>query len=280
MYTSQQVIAWYERKSESILHKYGPGPRVHFHAGLIGIDVSPASDIDGIRRQLVKSQEDMLFEAARFWRIDPHVHTHILDAGCGFGGGSVFWAQEYGISVSALTNTPGHLHQISQFIVRAGVTDRVMPLLGDAHAIPGDQIFDAAVALESSCYFDREKWFQHLATRLRKGGNVFIEDVFTEHESVREPFDNYWFTRIGTVEEYVSTSEKAGFKFDGLLDVTLQSARFWEFSNFYSSYMLASKMISKEEEHRLKKSIDWQTQQLEEWKNDKIKCALLRFTLL
>jgi tocopherol O-methyltransferase len=280
MYTSEDVIGWYERKSESILRKYGPGPRVHFHAGIIGDDITPATDYNGIRRQLVKSQEDMLTKAAQFWRLDLNSHSHILDAGCGFGGGSLFWAQEYGMCVYALTNTPGHLNQINQFVIQAGVTKQVTPLLGDAHEIPGNQIFDAVVALESSCYFDRAKWFQHLATRIREGGNVFIEDVFVENEEIREPFDNYWFTRIGTVDEYVSTSEKAGFKFDGLLDVTSQSARFWEFSIIFSRYMLSSKLSSEKEKERLKHSIDWQTHQLQEWQGGGIKCALLRFTRL
>lgn len=270
------VIAWYERKTESILRKYGPGPRVHFHTGLVEPDTAPAPDIEGLRRQLVQSQERLLFEAARFWEAERYLRGVVLDVGCGLGGSSIFLAQEFGAHVYALTNVPGHLQLIAQFADQAGVADQVAPILGDACAVPGHQIFDAAVAIDSSCYYDREAWFRHLAHRVRPGGHVFIADCFARSDEIREPFDSYWLTRIGTLNEYLSAAEAAGFNLEGVLDLTSRTSLFWDFSVLYSCRLLEIFTVTEREAERLRRSIRWQTQLLGMWNSGKIKCALLR----
>jgi len=154
--TSEDVIAYYDSKTESILRKYGPGPRVHFHGGLIEPDMVPAPTTEGLRQQLIQSQEDLLHEAAHFWSAEQYLSGTILDVGCGIGGGSIFWAQEYGACVFAITNVPRHVKLVARFAAQAGVAGQVIPILGDACAIPGDQVFDAAVAIDVSCHLDRE----------------------------------------------------------------------------------------------------------------------------
>lgn len=274
----KDVIAWYEKKTESIIGKYGPGPRVHFHTGLVEPDATPAPNIDGLNRQLVQSQENLLLEAARFWNAESHLCGTVLDVGCGLGGSSIFLAQEYEAHVHALTNVPGHIPWISHFVDQAGVADRVEPILGDACAVPGEQVYDSVMAIESSCYLDRADWFRHLVERVQQGGRVFIADCYALSDEVREPFDRYWLTRIGTVEEYTSTAEEEGFKMDGLLDLTSRTARFWELSTLYSRRLLGSQVPEREAE-RLRRSIRWQTQLLGMWNNGKIMCALLRLVL-
>lgn len=273
---ADEIIAWYERKTESILRKYGPGPRIHFHTGLVDSDTAPSPDIEGLRRQLVQSQEKLLIEASEFWEAESHLRGLVLDVGCGLGGSSIYLAQEYGTYVFALTNVPSHMKYIVNFAAQAGVSDKVMPILGDAHEVPGDQIFDAAVAIESSCYLDRESWFHHLAHRVRPGGFVFIADCFALSDDIREPFDAYWLTKIGALSEYRRAAEASGFKMEGLLDLTSRTALFWKFSISYSRRLLTTTKVSEQEEERLKRSIRWQTQLLHMWNEGKIMCALLR----
>lgn len=275
--SEEDVIAWYDRKTESILHKYGPGPRVHFHTGLVEPDTVISYDIEDLRHQLVESQEKLLLEAARFWEAENHLRGVVLDVGCGLGGSSIFLAQEYGSHVYALTNVPSHIELIERFANQAGVADKVTPILGDACALPGDQKFDAAVAIESSCYLDRKAWFQHLAQRVRSEGQVFIADCFAMSDEIREPFNGYWLTQIGTLEEYERASRAAGFKVEGMLDLTSRTARFWEFSIFYSRRYLAALTVSEKEAERLRRSIKWQTQLLNFWNSGMIMCALLSF---
>lgn len=272
----KDVVAWYERKTESILRKYGPGPLVHFHTGIVEPETAPAPDFEGLRLQLTQSQEKLLLEASQFWEAKRHLHGVVLDVGCGLGGSSIFFAQEYGAHVFALTNVPGHLKYIVKFAAQAGVAEKVTPILGDAHMVPGDHIFDAAVAIESSCYLYRESWFHHLSQRVQPDGHVFIADCFVRNDEIRKPFDSYWLTRIGTLNEYISAARGAGFKMEGLLDLTSRTALFWEFSILYSRCLLTTIKVHMQEEQRLKRSIKWQTQFLPMWKDGKIMYALLR----
>ncbi len=238
-------------------------------------DSDIAEDIEGLRRQLVEAQERLLVEATRFWEAEKYLSGVVLDVGCGLGGSSIFFAQKYGSHVYALTNVPRHIGLIKDLANRAGVADKVSTILGDACAIPGNQVFDAVVAIESSCYLDRDAWFQHLFQKVRPKGHVFIIDCFALSEEIREPFDSYWLTRIGTLNEYKQTSLAAGFTLEGFLDLTSRTARFWEFSILYSQRTLRANKVPEHEEKRLLRSIKWQTKLLMSWKNRGIMCALL-----
>jgi len=266
------------------LEKYGPGPRVHFHTGIIDpkIIIKPTSSVEDIKEQLVRSQEILLQVANRFWDAKQNLTGDILDVGCGLGGTSIYIAQECGVNVYALTNVPGHIPLIEKFSKQAEVADRVTPILGDACSIPGEKVYDAALAIESSCYLDRSAWFQHLDKRIRKGGCVFIVDCFTRNAETRESFDAYWLTRIGTLAEYVTFSEQANFRIEGLKDITSETAKFWRLSTEYSELMLETlekKPLVRDsnllELDRLQRSIRWQTRLANMWDNGMIQCALL-----
>ena len=266
------------------MEKYGPGPRVHFHTGIIDPKIinKPTSSVEDIKEQLVRSQERLLQVANRFWDAKQNLTGDILDVGCGLGGTSIYIAQEYGVNVYALTNVPGHIPLIGKFSKQAEVDDRVTPILGDACSIPGEKVYDAALAIESSCYLDRSAWFQHLDKRIRKGGCVFIVDCFTRNAETRESFDAYWLTRIGTLAEYVTFSEQANFRIEGLKDITSETAQFWRLSTGYSELMLETlekKPLVRDsyllELDRLQRSIRWQTRLANMWDNGMIQCALL-----
>ena len=266
------------------MEKYGPGPRVHFHTGIIDpkIIIKPTSSVEDIKEQLVRSQERLLQVANRFWDSKQNLTGDILDVGCGLGGTSIYIAQECGVNVYALTNVPGHIPLIEKFSKQAEVADRVTPILGDACSIPGEKVYDAALAIESSCYLDRSAWFQHLDKRIRKGGCVFIVDCFTRNAETRESFDAYWLTQIGTLAEYVTFSEQANFRIEGLKDITSETAKFWRLSTEYSELMLETlekKPLVRDsnllELDRLQRSIRWQTRLANMWDNGMIQCALL-----
>jgi len=260
------------------LDKYGPGPKVHYHCGVIEPDVPPASDAEGIRQQLIQSQNKMLGEAADLWQAEKHLSGTIVDIGCGLGGGSIFWAQEYGARVFSLTNIPKHVGFITRFAAQAGVAHQVTPLLGDAHAIPGEQIFEAAVAINSSCHLNREVWFQQLASRLQPGGQVFILDIFLGNENSRELIDRYYHTRIGKMDEYETAASAAGFSLNTVLDVTARSVKFWDFSVLYSRRLIEAGMVTdKEELKRLERSISFHIWLGQQYADRDIIYALLSF---
>jgi cyclopropane fatty-acyl-phospholipid synthase-like methyltransferase len=109
------VAEFYEMKTDAILNRYGPGPRVHYHTGFF--EKPPSTDVStaDLKRQLVESQVSMISHAARTWNAKQNLCGDMLDVGCGLGGGSIYWAEEYRANVTAVTNVPIHLELIGLF---------------------------------------------------------------------------------------------------------------------------------------------------------------------
>jgi SAM-dependent methyltransferase len=221
------VVAYFENKTQPILGRYGPGPRVHYHTGLV--DAPPAShtSIEELRRALVDGQELMLRDAADSWGAPQTLAGEVLDVGCGLGGGSIFWAQEFGARVTAVTCVPSHADYVARFAARAGVERQIETLVCDASAIPGKNRFDAAVAVDASGYLPRRDWLDRTASLLRPGGSVLIIDCFLEDPRYADLFDSHWRTRIGTLDEYFAAARDSGLKTGTVVDVTDRTVHFW-----------------------------------------------------
>jgi tocopherol O-methyltransferase len=220
------LVDLYERKTLAILQRYGPGPRVHYHTGFVDNPKRMAS-VAGLRSQLVKAQERMLMYSADAWRLRNIEFQDVLDVGCGLGGSAIFWAQEFGARVTAITIAPSHIELVERFAALAGVKSRVLPLLCDASEVSGENCFDAAIAIESSSLFPRRPWFRCLAKLLRPAGRVFISDCFLEGSEYEKTFNHHWCAQIGTVEEYLSAAQEAQFKLTKIENVSLRAATFW-----------------------------------------------------
>ena len=225
-----EVAAYYASKTAAILRRYGPGPRVHYHTGLMD-EVEPRSESAAVlREQLVAAQERSLYHAAEVWQAATNLSGEVLDVGCGLGGGAIFWAQEFGANVTAVTCVPDHARLVAELAARAGVAARVHPLVADALELQGADHFDAAVAVDSSCHLPRPAWFRQLFGLLRQGGLVFVSDCFLgrgEHPQYEHSFNRYWHTRIGTIPAYLAAAHEAGLQVLGIEDLSLRAANFW-----------------------------------------------------
>ncbi|MER7106174.1 SAM-dependent methyltransferase [Streptomyces sp. NPDC000229] len=224
-----QVPLYYSRKTADILHKYGPGPRVHFHVGLFAPGATPNTTVSQrvLKRRIVESQEAIVAHAARSWGAYATPPGKLLDIGCGVGGGSLYWAQEHGTEVTGITVTGEHVPLIKEFARQAGVAGRVTPVLGDIHDFTIKRAYDAAYANESSGYMDRERLFQVVAKALKPGGWFGIQEHFIRRPEWTDFIDGYYKTRLGTYSEYILAAEKAGFELEQDEDVTDRVAEFW-----------------------------------------------------
>jgi len=223
----QKVVAYYERKTQAILQRYGPGPRVHYHAGLVDEPLPPGASATVLHQKLVASQERLLYHVADVWSAQSTLCGDVLDVGCGLGGGAIFWAQEFGARVTAVTIAPSHVDWVAQFAAQAGVESQVRPLLCDALEVPGESCFDAAVAVDSCCHIPRKALFRRLASVLRPGGQVFITDFFFERPEYEEFFDRHWYACIGTIDEYIAAAREAGLREELVEDVSHRTVHFW-----------------------------------------------------
>lgn len=224
---TEDVAAYFDRKTAAILERYGPGPRVHYHTGLLDAEPPPGLPADVLRGWLVAAQERMLFHAAEAWNASSRLTGDLLDVGCGLGGGAIFWAQEYGARVTAVTCVRSHAEFVARFAAQAGVDAQINVLVSDAPELPGENRFDAAVAIDSSGYLPRPKWFRRVASLLRPGGHLFVIDCFLAMPEYEAPFNRHWRTRIGTIAEYLAAAQEAGLWMNSIEDLSHRTAHFW-----------------------------------------------------
>ena len=228
------VLDWYRAKTRSVLEKYGPGPRVHFHVGFAEADAAEADDLAVLRERLVAAQEAVLEESGRaFAALCPWPVARLLDVGCGLGGGSLYWA-ERGARVVALTPVAEHARLVRGFACRQGLADRVTPCVADAHVLPARDAFDAAIAVESSCYLDRPAWFRALRDVLRPGGRVFVIDGFLGDPRVKRAFDAYWRTDLASSAHYLEAAAASGFVLEKQERLNARAAGFWALSQAWT----------------------------------------------
>nr|BBC27540.1 methyltransferase [Streptomyces sp. RI18] len=234
---------------------------------------------DAFRRSIRLHQEGLLRYAAKIWGAEHRLSGRILDVGCGLGGGSLFWAQEYGADVTAVTNAPEHAPIVEGFARECGVGGRVRTLVCDAMHLPLDGgPYDAAVAIESSGYFDRPVWFERLAHVLRPGGSVCIEEVFTTRPHGADVWAEYFYTKPATVLDYAEAAKAAGFELVDDVDATSETLPFWEESTAWTKAVLDSdSTLSAVDRRQLRISLMANQALGAEWQAGGLRLGFLRF---
>jgi cyclopropane fatty-acyl-phospholipid synthase-like methyltransferase len=222
----EEIAAFYDAKTEDILRRYGPGPRVHYHTGLVDDMPPPGLPADALKLLIHESQEVLLRELSLTAGM-PSGDCEVLDVGCGLGGGALYWASMHRAHVTAVTIAPSHVPWVKRFASVAGVGDRVTALLCDALEVTGEERFDLVLAVESSCYLPRREWFHQVYSLLKPGGLVVIADCFLGRPELAGPFDRYWHTRIGTVEEYFRAAAAEGLELELHQDISSRAVNFW-----------------------------------------------------
>ena len=252
----QNLVAYYEHKTHEILGRYGPGPRVHYHTGLM--DNPPSSDASAevLRQHLIDAQELTLRFAATVWQAWSTLCGDVLEVGCGLGGGAIFWAQEFGATATAVTIAPSHIKLVAKFAAEAGVGSRVRPLLSDALVVPGTNCYDSAVAIDSSSSFPRAPWFRRLASLLRPDGHVYIFDCFLVQPQYEEQFNRHWCARIGTIGEYFAAAREARFKLESIEDVSTSAINFWTTTMAFMRAQLRDRLLSPAQVVKLTESLE------------------------
>ncbi|WP_224368594.1 SAM-dependent methyltransferase [Hyalangium versicolor] len=221
-----EVAAYYDAKTEGILRRYGPGPRVHYHTGMVDETPPPGLASEALKVLIHESQEVLLRELAQ--ALGSQLRgREVLDVGCGLGGGSLYWASVHGARVTAVTISPEHIAHVRRFASMVGVGERVNPLLCDALDVPDQERFELVVAVESSCYLPRRAWFRKVRHLLRPGGVLAIADCFLGRPELAMPFDRYWRTHIGSVEEYFRSATAEGLELELHQDLSGRAVNFW-----------------------------------------------------
>lgn len=104
-----------------------------------------------------------------------HEGMRVLDLGCGKAASSIFLAKEFGVSVCAADLWIKPTDNWKR-IEAAGVSDRVLPVHAEAHALPfAEGYFDAILSFDAYHYFGTDDlYLGYLSKFVRPGGRLGI----------------------------------------------------------------------------------------------------------
>ena len=142
---------------------------------------------------------------------------HVLDVGCGLGGGSRFASKRYGCRVTGVDLTPEYVKAGNEICEWVGLNTRIQLKVEDATSLPHlDDAFDRAYMMHVGMNIaDKESLALELYRVIRPGGKVGIYDVMQMNEGDLV-FPVPWATQasgssVSSPATYQSALESAGF---------------------------------------------------------------------
>jgi len=191
--------------------------------------------------QSLLRMNEVMMDAAQIKSTD-----HILDAGCGIGGSSIFLAERLGCRVTGISLSEKQILKAGELAKQKGVGDKTnFEIMNYSATSFPDKSFDVVWGCESICYADSKELFIKEAYRLLKpGGRLVIADGFvTDFKNNDEPVIRQWLD--GWQVNYLESPERlqqfmstAGFENISYRDIskfTAHSSR-----RLYKFYFLAN----------------------------------------
>ena len=150
-------------------------------------------------------------------QLDIDTGHHVLDVGCGLGGGSRFAAHAYGCRVTGVDLTREYVETGNELCDWIGLSERINLEVANATALPlPDEEFDRAFMLHVGMNIaNKELLAAELHRVLRPGSRFGIYDVMRVSDG-NLTFPVPWAmeadgSSLATVTEYKTALERAGF---------------------------------------------------------------------
>ena len=146
----------------------------------------------------------------------------VLDVGCGFGGSSIWLAQNVGYRVTGIDVNPREIESARRQAKKSGVDHLVRFIEMDYREMGrlGAAAFSVLWQIETLIYADRRKFIADAHRVLRDGGRIAIADYFSRPGAM-DPADQRILDRwvrgwagidLVTPDEFVACLAEAGFE--------------------------------------------------------------------
>ena len=168
---------------------------------------------------------------------------HILDAGCGIGGSTLFLAERFGATAVGLTLSPFQAGRARERASAADLGDRVRFEVADAQAtdFAGDT-FDLVWSLESGEHMPDKAAFLEECYRVLKPGGQLIFATWChrptdslagpltkdERAHLQQIYDVYYLPYVISLPRYGDIARRCGFENLRLEDWSAAVAPFWD----------------------------------------------------
>lgn len=143
---------------------------------------------DVIQAFRTKEVAKLLDYQAEAMRLKPGMK--VLDAGCGVCGPAIYFAEKYGVHVTAVTISKVQMAAAQQKIEEAGLQTQVEVILGDYHQLnmyAQKNSYDIVYFLESFGHSpNHSKAMDSAWSVLKPGGLLYIKDLFERRALIKE----------------------------------------------------------------------------------------------
>ena len=150
-------------------------------------------------------------------QLDIGASHHVLDVGCGLGGGSRFAAQTYGCRMTGVDLTREYVETGNALCAWVGLSDQITLQVANATALPHpNEAFDRAYMLHVGMNIaDKDLLISELYRVVRPGAKVGIYDVMRVSDGDLT-FPVPWATEpegssVASVPTYKAALERSGF---------------------------------------------------------------------
>ncbi len=204
------IVRYYNETHLGYRLFWGLGKALSMHYGLV----------DDQHRGHVASVINLIRVLAATVSID--AADEVLDVGCGFGGSSLWLAENLGCRVTGIDINPTEIAAAREEARRRGLADRVRFVEMDYRQM--DQrlerdAFSVVWQVETLIYADRRQFAADAAKRLRPGGRIVVADYFSrpgsytaEERAMLDGWVQGWAGKdLVTAADFREFLEDAGF---------------------------------------------------------------------